>query len=150
VRLPVPIRRLGFRFAHRLLRVWWFVRRPQQYGVKCVLTDGEEVLLVRHTYGKPEWDLPGGGIKRDERPEDAARREIEEELGVRLAGWRDIGSLRSAEYHRRDTIYCFQAELNGKPLTIERAEIDSVRWFSTRRLPRDSGRYVRRIVALVE
>ena len=149
MRLPVPIRRLGFRVAHRLLRIWWFVRRPEQHGVKCVLTDGENVLLVRHTYGKRDWDLPGGGIKRDERPLEAARREIEEELGVRLDGWRDLGYLGATEYHRHDTIYCFQAEVNGKPLSIERAEIDTVRWFSRRRLPRDSGRYVRRIVALI-
>jgi ADP-ribose pyrophosphatase YjhB (NUDIX family) len=129
--------------------MWWFLRRPQQNGVKCVLTDGDDVLLVRHTYGKREWDLPGGGIKRDERPEDAARREIEEELGVRVEGWRDLGFLGATQYHRHDTIYCFQAELNGQPLTVERGEIDTVRWFSRRRLPRDSGRYVRRIVALV-
>jgi 8-oxo-dGTP pyrophosphatase MutT (NUDIX family) len=149
VRLPVPIRRLGFRVAHRLLRIWWFIRRPQQHGVKCVLTDGENVLLVQHTYGKREWDLPGGGIKRDERPLDAARREIEEELGIRLDSWRDLGHLGSPEYHRHATIYCFQAEVNGKPLTIERAEIDTVRWFSRRRLPRDSGRFVKRVVALL-
>jgi 8-oxo-dGTP pyrophosphatase MutT (NUDIX family) len=149
MRLPVPIRRLGFRVAHRLLRVWWFVRKPEQHGVKCVLTDSENVLLVRHTYGRREWDLPGGGVKRDERPLDAARREVEEELGVHLDDWRDLGCLRATEYHRHDTIYCFQAELNGKQLTIEPGEIDTVRWFSRRRLPRDSGRYVRRIVALV-
>jgi 8-oxo-dGTP pyrophosphatase MutT (NUDIX family) len=131
------------------LRAWWFVRRPQQNGVKCVLTDGENVLLVRHTYGSPKWDLPGGGIKRDEPPAEAARREIEEELGVRLERWRDLGALGATEYHRHDTIYCFQAELDGKPLTIERGEIDTAQWFSRQRLPRDSGRYVRRIVALV-
>jgi 8-oxo-dGTP pyrophosphatase MutT (NUDIX family) len=148
VRLPVPFRRLGFRVAHRLLRVWWFVRRPQQHGVKCVLTDGEKVLLVRHTYGKPEWDLPGGGLKRAEHPLDAARREMEEELGVRLDSWRDIGFVASSDYHRHDAIYCFQAELDGTPLTLEPAEIDAARWFSRSSLPADSGRYVKRIVAL--
>jgi 8-oxo-dGTP pyrophosphatase MutT (NUDIX family) len=148
MRLPVPIRRLGFRVAHRLLRVWWFVRRPQQNGVKCVLTDGDNVLLVRHTYGSPKWDLPGGGIKRDEPPVDAARREIEEELGVRLDRWRDLGSLGARDYHRHDTIHCFQAELDGEPLTIERGELDTAEWFSRRRLPPDLGRYVKRIVSL--
>jgi 8-oxo-dGTP pyrophosphatase MutT (NUDIX family) len=146
--LPVPIRRLGFRVAHRLLRAWWFVRRPQQRGVKCVLTDGDNVLLVRHTYGSSKWDLPGGGLKRDEPPVEAARREIAEELGVRLDGWRDLGFIGASEYHRHDTIWLFQAELNGKPLTIERAELDTVQWFARGRLPADVGRYVRRIVAL--
>ena len=149
MRFPVPIRRLGFRVAHRLLRVWWFARRPRQNGVKCVLTDGDNVLLVRHTYGRSVWDLPGGGIKRDEPPLDAARREIEEELGVRLEGWRDLGTVGLTEYHRHDTIHCFQADLNGKPLTIDRGELDTAEWFSRRQLPRDVGRYVNRIIALV-
>ena len=131
-----------------MLRLWWFVRRPEHHGVKCVLTDGESVLLVRHTYGRPKWDLPGGGIKRDERPPEAARREIEEELGVRLDGWREIGSVRDIEYHRRNTIYCFQAELDGKSLNIDRGELDTVEWFSRRRLPPERGRYVKRIVGL--
>jgi 8-oxo-dGTP pyrophosphatase MutT (NUDIX family) len=124
------------------------VRRPRQNGVKCVLTDGENVLLVRHTYGSRKWDLPGGGIKRDEHPVEAARREIEEELGVRLERWRDLGALGLTEYHRRDTIYCFEAELDGKPLTIDHGELDTAQWFSRRRLPRDLGRYVKRIVSL--
>ena len=148
MRLPVPIRRLGFRVAHRFLRAWWFVRRPRQNGVKCVLTDGEKVLLVRHTYGSRKWDLPGGGIKRDEPPVEAARREIEEELGVRLERWRDLGALGLTEYHRRDTICCFQAELDGEPLTIDRGELDTALWFARDRLPADVGRYVRRIVSL--
>jgi 8-oxo-dGTP pyrophosphatase MutT (NUDIX family) len=131
-----------------VLRAWWFVRRPRQQGVKCVLTDGDNVLLVRHTYGRSAWDLPGGGMKRDERPLDTARREIEEELGVRLEDWRDIGALGDREYHRRDTIYCFAAELNGEPLRVDRGELDTVEWFPRRSLPRDLGRYVRRIVAM--
>jgi 8-oxo-dGTP pyrophosphatase MutT (NUDIX family) len=148
MKVSVAIRRLGFRVAHRLLRIWWFLRRPQMRGVKCVLTDGENVLLVRHTYGKPEWDLPGGGIKRDERPLEAARREVEEELGLSLDGWRALGSVASSEYYRHDTIYCFQVELNGKSLNIDRAELDTAQWFSRRQLPRERGRYVNRILAL--
>ena len=40
------------------------------------------MLLVRHTYGPRAWDLPGGAIKRGEPPIDAARREMDEELGL--------------------------------------------------------------------
>ena len=62
-RLPVGLRRRAYRLAYALLCVYWFVRRPECHGVKCVLTDGALVLLVRHTYGPPLWDLPGGAIK---------------------------------------------------------------------------------------
>jgi len=82
VELPVAVRRPAYRAAYRVLQVWWFVTRPQKSGVKCVLTDGEQVLLVRHTYGRRYWDVPGGSVKRGEPPLRAARREMREELGV--------------------------------------------------------------------
>lgn len=145
----VRIRRLGFQVAHSLLRVWWLIRRPAMYGVKCVITDGEEVLLVRHSYGRPDWDLPGGGIKRRERPVDAARRETEEELGIQTDGWRSLGEAWATLYHRRDTLYCFQAEVSAPELSLNLAELTDARWFSRDDLPTDLGKYVRRILARV-
>ncbi|MEU9989350.1 NUDIX hydrolase [Streptomyces sp. NPDC048045] len=41
------------------------------------------VLLVNPTY-KPGWDLPGGMAEANEPPEDAARRELIEELGLHI------------------------------------------------------------------
>jgi 8-oxo-dGTP pyrophosphatase MutT (NUDIX family) len=39
------------------------------------------ILLVKPTY-KPGWDLPGGMAEANEAPDDAARRELREELGL--------------------------------------------------------------------
>jgi len=46
--------------------------------------DGREILMVRHRRqdGTTYWQLPGGGIARGERPEDAAPRELREETGL--------------------------------------------------------------------
>ncbi|OIJ98980.1 NUDIX hydrolase [Streptomyces sp. MUSC 14] len=41
------------------------------------------VLLVNPTY-KPGWDLPGGMTEANEPPEDTARRELMEELGLHV------------------------------------------------------------------
>ncbi|MBD0738232.1 NUDIX domain-containing protein [Streptomyces sp. CBMA29] len=43
--------------------------------------DQGRVLLVKPTY-KPGWDLPGGMAEANEAPDDAARRELNEELGL--------------------------------------------------------------------
>ena len=145
--ISVRIRRLGFQTAHALLRVWWLIRRPAMYGVKCIVTNGDDLLLVRHAYGSRAWDLPGGGIKRGERPLDAARREMAEELGIETDDWRSLGEAWATVYHRRDTLYCFQAQVPTRELSIELAELSEARWFPRGQLPRDLGKYVRRVLA---
>lgn len=58
------------------------VRRPQTLGVRAiVLDDRDRVLLVRHTYVNG-WYLPGGGVKRRETPAESALRELREETAV--------------------------------------------------------------------
>jgi 8-oxo-dGTP pyrophosphatase MutT (NUDIX family) len=148
VQLPVQLRRYAYRSAHLGLRIWWFVARPEVTGVKCVITDRDRVLLVRHTYGRPKWDLPGGTIKRRERPRDTARREMAEELGITLDRWAELGILSGKADHRNDTMHCFQAELPEPDLTVDPGEIDEARWFPRNRLPSNLGRYVRPILAL--
>lgn len=44
-------------------------------------TEGR-ILCVRPTY-KPGWDLPGGYLRPDETPTEAAAREVAEELGIK-------------------------------------------------------------------
>ncbi|MBT2408041.1 MULTISPECIES: NUDIX hydrolase [unclassified Streptomyces] len=45
------------------------------------LDEAGRVLLVKPTY-KEAWDLPGGMAEANESPQDAARRELHEELGL--------------------------------------------------------------------
>ena len=82
--LSLKARRVAINFAYVGLRVYWFLLRPKVVGVKCVVVHGDRVLLVRHTYGRRSWDLPGGTVRRREVPIDAARREMHEELGRRI------------------------------------------------------------------
>jgi 8-oxo-dGTP pyrophosphatase MutT (NUDIX family) len=145
--VPLALRRQAYRVAHRLLRVWWFVRRPALHGVKCVLTDSGRVLLVRHTYGHRAWDLPGGNVRRSEGEHEAASREIEEELGVRVQQWDALGDILRISYGCQDTLHCFHAEVDDPTLVLNGAEIADARWFPERELPVKVGRHVRPILA---
>ena len=56
--------------------------------VDNVITDGESVLLIKRK-GDPfsgYWALPGGFIDPGETPEQAAKRELQEETGVDIGG----------------------------------------------------------------
>jgi 8-oxo-dGTP pyrophosphatase MutT (NUDIX family) len=142
VELPVAVRRPAYRAAYRVLQVWWFVTRPRKSGVKCVLTDGDRVLLVRHTYGRRHWDIPGGAVKRGEPPLDAARREMHEELGIDVTDWVSIGEMPVRMNHRRDTLHCFHVDLRDPAIRIDRGELEQAHWFARGALPAERSRYV--------
>jgi 8-oxo-dGTP pyrophosphatase MutT (NUDIX family) len=140
-----------YRVAYQAARVYWFFVRPKKRGVKCAITRGDEVLLVRHTYGdRRAWDLPGGSIKRGEEPLAAARREILEELGLSISDWVALGDFFAEQEHRGDTMYCFHAVVVDASPIADRVEIADVRWFPSSALPERTGRFVRRILRMSE
>jgi 8-oxo-dGTP pyrophosphatase MutT (NUDIX family) len=134
------------RGAYAGLRVYWFLARPEVHGVKCVITKDDHVLLVRHTYGGREWDLPGGRTRRDEPAVSTARREMQEELGVVIDEWAPLGEVVGEIEYRRDRMQCFQAEIRDGSLRIDRGELAAVEWFPRHALPAEVGRYVREIL----
>ncbi|MEA2473988.1 MAG: hypothetical protein QOE06_1903 [Thermoleophilaceae bacterium] len=141
--------RAAYRVGYRVMRAYWLLARPQKRGVKCVLTRGPDVLLVRHTYGPAtRWELPGGGVKRREEPDAAARREANEELGVEHLDWRFLGDLFERIDGKRDRLWCFSAELGDERVTADGVEIAETRWFRRDELPADVHGYVARILAL--
>jgi 8-oxo-dGTP pyrophosphatase MutT (NUDIX family) len=149
MRLSLQLRRAAIRVAHAGLRFYWFVLRPRVVGVKCVLTHGDDVLLVRHTYGNRSWDLPGGTVRRREVPRDAARREMHEELGRRIEDWTPLGELFVNTNHHDDNLHLFQARVDDRALSLNLTELAEAAWFPRDGLPSDLGRYVRPILTRV-
>ena len=64
-------------------KVYCFIFRPIRMGVRVMMILDGKVWLVRQTY-MPGWFMPGGGLKRNETLEEAARREAREETGAEL------------------------------------------------------------------
>ena len=65
-------------------------------GVAGIIRRGNTILVIRRspsdTFLPGAWDLPGGGLERDERPEEGIVREVLEETGLRTRVARFLGS----------------------------------------------------------
>ena len=71
------------RLVYLAYQVYCFFFRPLTLGVRVMMIQDGKVLLVRHTY-LDGWFMPGGGVKRGETLDQAARREAHEEVGALL------------------------------------------------------------------
>lgn len=67
---------------YALTRVYGVLPLPKIPGVLVVLRYEDKVLLVRHTYGKDGWFLPGGLRLWFRSAHTQAKEEIKQELGI--------------------------------------------------------------------
>ena len=104
------------------------------------------VLLARHSYGPPLWSLPGGGMNRGEPAEQAALREIREELGCGLADLTAIDASQARIAGSLDMQHIFAASLRGGPVPDMR-EVVAVELVDPERLPEQCGRRTRQWIA---
>jgi len=105
--------------------------------VGVIITDGSRVLLVKRGIEpwKGDWDIPGGFLGPLEGPEDAGRREVLEETGLRvdLAGF--IGAYPDVYLDDVPTLTLFyEAAWDGaQPVAADDAV--AVAWFERDAIP---------------
>jgi 8-oxo-dGTP pyrophosphatase MutT (NUDIX family) len=121
------------RLAYLAYQVYCFFFRPLTLGVRIMLIQDGNVLLVRHTY-LDGWFMPGGGVKRKETLDQAARREAHEEVGAQLNEIRLLGAYTHFLERKSDHNILFLSNdftLNG----THDHEIAEARFFPLDHLP---------------
>ena len=116
-------------------RIYCFFFRPLTLGVRVMMIQNEQVLLVRHTYMNG-WFMPGGGVKRRETLDHAARREAHEETGAALNNLTLVGAYTNFKEWRSDHNILFLSTdftISGK----HDLEIAEMRFFSLEAMPDD-------------
>lgn len=88
---------------------------------------GRALLLVRTSY-VAGWHLPGGGVRRDETPDAAARRELVEEIGLTTSALLPAGITCGTWDGRRTRLHFFELQLLELPrLQIDNREVIAAR-----------------------
>ena len=72
-----------YRLAYRALLSLWFFTRPTVYGVYIAVWNRENLLIIKNSY-KKRFTIPCGRIKRGEDLAEAAVRELDEEVSIKL------------------------------------------------------------------
>ena len=122
-----------YKFLYLGFNIYCFLFRPIRMGVRVMMIEKDKVWLVRHTY-LSGWYMPGGGIKKWESLDQAARREAHEETGAELGNISLVGVFTSYKQWKTDhtsVFFCDDFKFVGK----SDAEIAEMRLFPLTELP---------------
>ena len=81
----------------------------------CIMkdSDGKVLLMHRNTPKRVQWEVPGGCVEEGETPEQAAVREVMEELDLTVMVTREIGSKSFEEDGEHHAYYWFEAAIQN-------------------------------------
>ncbi|MBP9686483.1 MAG: NUDIX domain-containing protein [Candidatus Doudnabacteria bacterium] len=142
------ILRIVYRLGYYGALVYWFLVRPQVRGVKVVIIARSEVLLIRNSYGPAGWTFPGGGIKSGETSEQAAIREVWEEVGIEISEPEYVGMFLHTKEFKADHVEVFAVHMDKQNPVVDNTEVVEARWFPISDLPllTPAGAYTHKII----
>jgi 8-oxo-dGTP diphosphatase len=108
---------------------------------QCLVVRENKILMVKHRHGGEEWwCLPGGAIEKDETPEEAAIRELEEECCI---DGKVIRKTAYTIYSTEDKSYTFEIDIGKQnpilgidpDLPSDRQVLIDVKWLALSEIP---------------
>lgn len=103
-------------------------------GVLCQNRAGSPWVALIATRGGTRWQLPKGWLEEGETPQETARREVQEETGLRGRILEDLGTIeywfyadRTTRVHKFVTLYLMACE-SGDVADFDPTEVDAALW----------------------
>lgn len=112
-------------------------------GVRALIFNEQEEILLQHRTDMPMWGLPAGAVELNESVFEALKREVEEETSLQVITAEPMalysGPTQRFRYPNNDEIQCFSVAFivrkwHGQP-RADGVEGSEVRFFSLSQLP---------------
>lgn len=110
-------------------------------GVGVIILDGKKVLLLKrkNAHGDGTWAFIGGHLEFGESPEECAKREVSEEIGLKIKNPKAVAftnDLFPKENKHYITIFVI-TKFDGSKFTIKEPDkIEALEWFTWGKLPK--------------
>ena len=113
---------------------------PKAAGIVVRADDTGRVLMVQraitnHSQAAGQWEWPGGRLKGDDTPWDAAQREFQEEVGQPLPDGKKKGTWTSPDGRYVGFVYVVDSETTFKKFKSTGDENSNVAWWNPKDLP---------------
>ena len=110
-------------------------------GVSVIITKGSRVLMGKrkNAHGDGSWQFPGGHLEFNETPEECAKREVLEETGLQVDGFRPVAftnDIFQKEGKHYITLFLISKTHSGEPKVLEPDKCERWEWFEWNALPR--------------
>lgn len=114
-------------------------QRPK-VGIAIIITQDDQVLLMKRkgAHGHGSWSTPGGHLEFGESPEECARREAKEEVGIDVVDIRfravtnDLFDEQGKHYL---TVWMEGRSNSDTPVIAAAEEVQEIGWYGWNTLP---------------
>jgi len=115
------------------------IHMPHESVSVVITNDKGEYLLIRskrYITHRMEWEAPAGRIEYGESPEEAARREVQEETGCTISKLKYLCTTHPANGMSDLTMHVYLAKVETEGTQDDRDEVGGKRWVSAEKLKR--------------
>jgi ADP-ribose pyrophosphatase len=94
------------------------------------------IKSLRYSTQKEEWEIPAGGIEKNENVLMAAEREVKEETGFQTKALKLVYSFNPSNGVSNQTIHIVFGNIDeqNRPTDFDQDEVKEIHWFSTEKI----------------